>query len=193
MFRLKDAAHAVQQSWQANSHVEVVALLANFTGVVISMLRFDGTGSEVTREIWEMMLLTLWPRLELGGSVICGKTVLQSFFSTFLQLDVRSQSLCGLRFASLSAIVSSWCGVSVSANPWRVVHYISTVTASQGLFVIVSEHVPSRWRAVSCGLPCPYSRVGKTFLSILCDDSGVFWRCAPRVLLSCLFTTSKSG
>ena len=33
--------------------------------------------------------------------MICGKTVLQSFFSTLLQLDVRSQSLCGPWCASL--------------------------------------------------------------------------------------------
>ena len=81
-------------------------LLANSTDVVISMLRFDGTGSKVTREIWEMMLLTLWPRLELGGSVVCGKALLQSLFSMLLQLDVRTQSLCGPCFASLSTILS---------------------------------------------------------------------------------------
>ena len=31
----------------------------------------------------------------------------------------------------------------------------------------------------SCFLWCPHSRVGKTPLSILCDDSGEFGRCAP--------------
>ena len=98
-------------------------LLVNSTGVVISMLRFDGAGSEVTREIWEMRLLTLWPGLELGGSGIFGKNVnhviwkpwfacvrvtccfdvwLQSHLSTLLQLGLRSQSLCGPWFASLS-------------------------------------------------------------------------------------------
>ena len=61
-------------------------LLVNFTEVVISVLWFDGTGSEVTREIWEMRLLTLWPRLQLVGGVICCETVLQSLFSTLLQL-----------------------------------------------------------------------------------------------------------
>ena len=88
------------------------------------MLRFDGTGSEVTGEIWEKKLLTLWPRLELGGSVICGKTMLQSLFSTLLQLNVRSQSLRGVWFASRSTILSCWCGDSVSANLWRVVHHV---------------------------------------------------------------------
>ena len=67
-------------------------LLANSTNVVISMLRFDGNESKVTREIWEMMLLTLLPRLELGGSVVCGDALLQSLFSTLRQLDVRTQT-----------------------------------------------------------------------------------------------------
>ena len=48
------------------------------------------------------------------------------------------------------------------------------------------KNVLSRWRAVSCGVPCPDSRVGKTFLSIFCDDSGESWRCGTTdvVLLS---------
>ena len=37
------------------------------------MLKYVGTGSEVTREIWEMKLLTPWPTLELGSSGTFGK------------------------------------------------------------------------------------------------------------------------
>ena len=163
---------------------KLCALLVNFTDVVI--------WSEVTREIWEMMLLTLWPRLELGAAlsvVRLGYSLSSPRFCSWM-CDPRAFVVYG--FACLSTILSSRCAVSVSASPWRVVHFVSTVTASLVLFVIVSEHAFSRWRALSCGVPCPYSRVGKTFLSILCDDSGEFWRCAPRVLLSCPVTMSKS-
>ena len=36
------------------------------------MLKYVGTGSEVFREIWEMKLLTLLPRLELGSGTSGG-------------------------------------------------------------------------------------------------------------------------
>ena len=105
-------------------------LLVNCTDGVIYMLKYVGTGSdvgvgsEVTREIWEMKLLMLLPRLELGSSGTTGENAdrviwepvsvrvcgtccfgrwLQSLFSTLLQLDVRSQSLCGLWFASIAS------------------------------------------------------------------------------------------
>ena len=99
-------------------------LLVDCIDGVISMLKYVGTWSEVTREIWEMKLLTLLPRPELGvtGTTgenanyvilkpcfvrVCGTCCfgrwLQSLFSTLLQLEVRSQSLCGLWFASLSS------------------------------------------------------------------------------------------
>ena len=74
-FDSKYALHVVQQSWQANSHLEVADLLANSTDVVVTMLRFDGTGSDVTREMSGMVLLTLLPRLELGSSGAFGKNV----------------------------------------------------------------------------------------------------------------------
>ena len=119
---------------------------------VISMLKYVGTGSEVTREIWEMKLLTLLPRLELGSSGSSANRViwkpcfarvcdtcgfgrwLQSLFSTLLQLVVRSQSLCCLWFACLSTFLSNWCSAAVSANPWNVVHFVLWVTATQFLF-----------------------------------------------------------
>ena len=80
----------------------------------------------------------------------------------------------------------------MSANPLCAVNYVSTVTASQGLFLIASEHVPSRWRAVSCGAPCSFSRVGKTLLSFLCDVSGEFWRvCTTGVALLSLHNVQE--
>ena len=51
------------------------------------------------------------------------------------QLVVRSQSLCGQCFASLSTFLSNWYSAAVSANPWNELHYVLRVTASQFLFV----------------------------------------------------------
>ena len=175
-------------------------LRLNFTDVVISMLQCVGTGSEVTREIWEMKLLTLLPRLELGSSGTSGGNAnrviwkpcfarvcdsscfgewLQSLFSTLMQLVVRSQSLCGQCFASLSTFLSNWYSAAVSANPWNELHYVLRVTASQFLF---------SWKAVSCGVPCPCSRVGKTFLfvaSTLGILGSVHHGCCSRVISLC--------
>ena len=67
-FDSKYAAHVVQQSRQAKSHLgKLFDLLVNFIDGVMSMLKYVGTGSEVTREIWEMKLLTLLPRRSLGA------------------------------------------------------------------------------------------------------------------------------
>ena len=134
-------------------------LLVNCTDGVISMPKFVGTASEVTREVWEMMLLTLWPRLELGSSGTSGKNAnrdiwkpwfvrvcgtccfgrwLQSLFSTLLQLDVRSQSLCGLCMVCKYLLVPRcWCSVAVSANPWFDVHFVLWVTATQLLIMFL--------------------------------------------------------
>ena len=128
------------------------------------MLKYVGTGSEVTREIWEMRLLTLWPRLELGGCgtlsknanhviwkprfasvrvICCFGSWLQSLFSALLQLGLRSQCFCGQWFASVSIFLSSWYAVSVSASPRNVVYYVLWVTATKFLFVsLESMYLP---------------------------------------------------
>ena len=56
-------------------------LRVNCTDGVISMLKYVGTGSEVTREIWEMKLLMLLPRLELGAVSPLVKMLIASFGS----------------------------------------------------------------------------------------------------------------
>ena len=180
--------------------------LVNFTDGVISMLKYVGIGSEVNRGIWEMKLLTLWPRLELGGSGTSGKNAnhviwkacsacvrgtccfggwLQSLLSTLLQLDVRSQSLCGPWFASLSTFLSSWCSVAVSPNPWNDVHFVLRVTATQPLIVffenmflsaaelfLVVFLVPAR---VLATLPCSSRR--------LCGILGCVHRRFPSLVI----------
>ena len=169
-------------------------LLANYTGVVISMLKYVGTGSEVTREIWEMKLLTLFPRLELGSSDTFGKNAyhviwkprfarvratccfwrwMQSLFSTLLQLGVRSQSLCGPWFTIFSSFPCNWCSVVVSANPWNDWHFVLWVTATQLLFVFFENMY------LSAGVLFPVvflvlARVLANF-SVRRVDSGAFW------------------
>ena len=108
------------------------------------------------------------------GSRVCASfavvgTVLQSLFSTLLQLDVRIQgllwgcALCGASlkfpphsrwFASLSTILSSWCSVSESANPWCGEHGGETGDVSSGLDASLDiqeceyEGVLFRWRMI---------------------------------------------
>ena len=158
------AAQVVQQSWQAKSHLEVVRFAGELHGQCDLHAKVLWHWSEVTREIWEMRLLTPWPRLELGGSVMCGKAAncviwkpwfaslrgtccfgswLKSLFSTLLKLSLRSQSFCGLWFVSVSIFLSSWYAVSVSASPWNVVYYVLWVTATKFLFVsLESMYLP---------------------------------------------------
>ena len=172
---------------------------------VISMLEYVGTGSEVTREIWEMKLLTLLPRLELGGSGTSGSNAnrviwkacfarlcdtccfgrwLQSLLSTLLQLDVRSQYFCGRWFASRSTFLSNWYSAAVSANPRNVVRFVLWVTATQFLIVFF-ENV---FLSVGVLFPVVFlvlgSRVGK--ISMFATSTlGLLAVCASQVSISC--------
>ena len=100
---------------------------------------------------------------------------MQSLFFTLLQLGLRSQSLCGLWFASVSIFLSSWNAVSVSESPWNGVYYVLWVTASKFLFVsFESMYLP----VGDC------SRVGKTLL-FGASTLRHFGLCTPQVSISC--------
>ena len=205
-FDSKYAAHVVQQSWQAKSHMEVVRYAGELHRRCDLHAEVRWHWVRGQSRIWEMKLLTLWPRLELGGSGTSGKNAnhviwkacsacvrgtccfggwLQSLLSTLLQLDVRSQSLCGPWFASLSTFLSSWCSVAVSPNPWNDVHFVLRVTATQPLIVffenmflsaaelfLVVFLVPAR---VLATLPCSSRR--------LCGILGCVHRRFPSLVI----------
>ena len=85
-------------------------------------------------------------------------------------------------------ILSSWYSAAVSAIPGL------SCTSSGGsphcrACLCLLRTCTFRRRAASSGVPCLHSRVGKTCVSILCDDSDVFdgvhhWCCSP-VLSQC--------
>ena len=118
---------------------------------VISMLKNIGTGSEVTREIWGMKLLTLLPTLELGSSGTSGgnanRVIWKPCFARVCDTcrfggswlrDHRAFVVYGLQVPPRFSATGT--PPPVSANPWNVVHFVLWVTATQ-LLVVFFENM----------------------------------------------------
>ena len=122
-------------------------LLVDCIDGVISMLKNVGTWSEVTREIWEMKLLTLLPRPELGGqwhhwAMFRARERHPSFWEMAAVSLLHASAVGGAITEPLWSMVCKsllvprdWCSVAVSANPWFDVHFFLWVIATQLLIV----------------------------------------------------------
>ena len=204
-----------QQSWQAKSHMEVVRFAGELHRCcdLHASVRWHWVRGH-SRDLGNDLADALAKGWSSGSSVICGKYAhhviwkpwfacvrVVCFFFLLLCCSLSSPRFCSCMCDPRAFVVYGlqvsplFSAVGVASPSRQILGMLCTTFRraphGKACLCLHPKNVLSRWRAVSCGVPCPDSRVGKTFLSIFCDDSGESWRCGTTDLFSCPFTMSK--